>query len=344
MREQFHLGQTRAARPLFVPGNDAWNGTGAFARVAIPRGVQILEERALFDLQPIWTVRDITAALRGVTAQQQRDYHNLTPGGRRRRTNGYIFEVNNIEMREDDEPEEGPLVRYGIFLQASKFNHRCVPNAHMMFNRQLNAVTIYAVADIPANTESFVNYLVNHQLTFASTRRSELFDRYLFHCACDACNANQRAGELSNYRLVQLGDIEQMLWDRRTLSPGNFVKDASVLPAVSRFLELAIDQGLWGPLLANVFEDSARWWREKCESARNNPGEVSSSSGDYAKEEALRCAREALGWHYISSGRHSAATRKVLADLDLLGICSRLRDARLALYCVFERASESISS
>ena len=126
MGEELGLIRIRARPPLFRLRPDAWGGTGAFARVAIPRGIQILGERAIFHLPSGARVHHIERALGGVTPQQLAGFQALTPGTGRNPTIRRRFHVNNIEMREDSEEEQGPHVRYGIFPEASRFNHRCV--------------------------------------------------------------------------------------------------------------------------------------------------------------------------------------------------------------------------
>ena len=44
-----------------------------------------------------------------------------------------------------------------VFVDISRFNHSCVPNAHVAWNTRLGMQTIHAVTEIPAEEEIVVS-------------------------------------------------------------------------------------------------------------------------------------------------------------------------------------------
>ena len=129
-------------------------GLGVIATMQIPRGALLLAEEALFSvsnvLEPL--SRSNQRSIRA-QAPQFPQFQTLVskadpPNDETR------FETNDFDMGTD---WKGGKTR-GIFLQASRFNHSCVPNAYFVWNPELNngqgLLTIYAIHDIDPDIRS----------------------------------------------------------------------------------------------------------------------------------------------------------------------------------------------
>ncbi|KAF2162531.1 hypothetical protein M409DRAFT_69105 [Zasmidium cellare ATCC 36951] len=90
------------------------------------------------------------------------------------------FAVNNFEM------SKGAL---GLFPNAARLNHSCVPNVHHSYNPTMNKLTVHAVRDIRQGEELVMNYIGQECHFWSHTMRWEyLRARYGFTCQCEACS------------------------------------------------------------------------------------------------------------------------------------------------------------
>ena len=130
-------------------------GQGVIAAMHIPRGVLVLAETALFSVDNVGDpLTDLNKGSIWRHANRNPQFRNLAskdnpPSDESR------FETNNFAISEARRT-------YGIFFEASRFNHSCIPNAYFAWNPHLNdgkgQLTIYAIQDIPMFDEILINY------------------------------------------------------------------------------------------------------------------------------------------------------------------------------------------
>ena len=83
----------------------------------------------------------------------------------------------------------------GIFLQASRLNHSCMPNCTYSWNKNLKHHRVHAVRDIAVGEELTISYV--WILLDCAIRVKELMHGYGFVCDCPACEAEGNFGKAS---------------------------------------------------------------------------------------------------------------------------------------------------
>ena len=176
---------------------------GCHACRPITRGTRILEEAPLFSVfLPSGNTLDasnsepLTQALGKLTKHDLDLFDELGP-----------VTVNNLERfarnayempyeKGASESSEPPQQKQsGVFVNASRFKHSCLPNAFGTWNEHLGAdargrLTIHAIRDIATGEEIFINYRTEDSPKCRDDRKQELRDVYDFCCNCPACDAH----------------------------------------------------------------------------------------------------------------------------------------------------------
>jgi hypothetical protein len=76
----------------------------------------------------------------------------------------------------------------GIFLQCSRFNHSCNPNALYRYNNELGMMEILSTKDIQPNEEICVCYiLLEYLLLPVHERKQYIWNELGFNCQCEKC-------------------------------------------------------------------------------------------------------------------------------------------------------------
>ena len=89
-----------------------------------------------------------------------------------------------------------------VFLQTSRINHSCCPNATCSWNENLARLTVHATKNIPAEEEISISYLANPWKSHCR-RQESLREGYFFMCTCPACDitvVNTEEGKVSRIR------------------------------------------------------------------------------------------------------------------------------------------------
>lgn len=161
-------------------------GDGLFARQKIKKGTRILVDEALF-----WVTNDAQITPRALRHPAFLQLHcpSVSPT---QNHNQRRFAANCFEMGYHGRGNN-QVVRQGIFLDAARFNHACVPNAHFAWDDDLagpadGRLTVYAIVDIDRDEEISLNYgaLEDFSKPWA-TRQAEYREVYDFTCNCRAC-------------------------------------------------------------------------------------------------------------------------------------------------------------
>lgn len=180
-------------------------GYGLFAREKIRRGTPIIVEESLF-----WITSDDQITARAAQHPRFHQLHcpSVSPT---QQVDQRRFAANCFEMGFHGRGNR--TVKKGIFLEASRLNHSCVPNAYFDWHEDLagpgqGRLAVYAIIDIERNEEILVNYGAQEDSSkLVATRQQEFQDVYDFTCTCRACVPGTdfaRQGEQCRTRLPAL--------------------------------------------------------------------------------------------------------------------------------------------
>ncbi|KAL8720505.1 MAG: hypothetical protein Q9181_007900 [Wetmoreana brouardii] len=176
---------------LFARRPSPGKGEGCFATHNIPRGLPILVEPALFSVTAPSDEAKVRQALGRLPQHQRDEFRQLSgPPPTQNPTDLQIFQTNSI----GNDPTGNRVVREGIFPQASRFNHSCVPNAYFAWENGATSVTIYALDEISSGQEIFVSY-IPWSGTWTWTRRRGELNHWGFVCDCRICQADRARSE-----------------------------------------------------------------------------------------------------------------------------------------------------
>ena len=298
---------------LYTIRRSRGRGQGVFARQEIQEGALILQEQPMLSIQgaqdPL--TRANTAAIRqavqGINAFGQLycppdDPDDSKPEYFRR------FVVNSFQMG----PEVRGRSQQGIFLEASRFNHSCIPSAHFAWNEPLGRLTIHAIFPIAQGEEILLNYRVEDCYELRNVRQDNLLSRYGFHCDCRACIGQSQFGRESEERRREMKALKTEIE-----SPLNNRWGAPATVRGKR-LENVVDlrnkldnEGLRYPPMAEVLGWEADLYR--AELSRNQRDAIIHIPSCRAR--ALAAAREELFLDVMACGHNSDETRESLADV-----------------------------
>ncbi|KAI4178490.1 MAG: hypothetical protein LQ346_007428 [Caloplaca aetnensis] len=289
-------------------------GLGCFARRHIPRGTRIHMEKALFSIRDVEDDDSMSPATREQLRQQlarlrlnqYRDFLALTFWNAEDEV-GNRFQLNNFQMTLNDDGTS----QQGIFVEAARFNHSCLPNAWFNWNPSLGderrpqgRLTVHATRDIQNNGEILVNYQNPRNTSAKGDRRSGLHKAYNFQCHCQACGNNARARQGEQNRAL-MRSAEEAIKNNQ----GNRVGQRRALAESLIQLICLLDQEqLVYPQKATLSGDLADlYYREL--------GERSSFFPDRKQcwEACLDAARSRLDAEILCLGEDSEEVRNTLA-------------------------------
>ena len=216
-------------------------GLGAFALQVFRRGDLIIEEAPLFKIRkqddggPI-DLQSVAAAIDRLPSEEVQKYvslkntHAAAEGGRYDNPFFGIYSTNAHQMDSDHS---------GIFLEVSRFNHSCSPNARYSWNPDIKRMRVYALRDIACGDEIFVSYLASRSVYGSSReeRQTGLMKKYMFTCACTACGLQGPAAVASDKRRLQIN----ALWESVPYFPPQQTRDR--LLAIVQAIHLLEEEG-----------------------------------------------------------------------------------------------------
>lgn len=82
--------------------------------------------------------------------------------------------------------ENDRLVGYGVYVEASFFNHSCIPNVSLSRDNCSLVHQFYALKDLEAGTELNISY-IDDLTKDTEGRRQHLLENYFFKCICARC-------------------------------------------------------------------------------------------------------------------------------------------------------------
>lgn len=191
-------------KPFFEKRDTPDKGVGLFALRKIPIGTRIICEEALLKI-PCNDVGLTLEAYSRLPRKKKNIYDNL-----------YAYAPKNLDFKkeilltigniDDEEVLAGHVkvmsifaandfvladqIGVGVFANASRINHSCVPNVHFTNNGQLiNKETVHTARDIEKGEELLATY-IGPQACYQRTelRQKHLSKHYGFECKCPACS------------------------------------------------------------------------------------------------------------------------------------------------------------
>ncbi|KAG9246811.1 hypothetical protein BJ878DRAFT_256001 [Calycina marina] len=265
-----------------IPGK----GKGLFATQELAPGTLILNESPVVTTDGINSMetaeKDIARALRTKDKESQRAYlslHNNFPTERKAilsniiRSNGYPLGPNS---------EVG-----GVFLNISRCNHSCRPNAKHSWNRTSQTQTVYSLRTIAAGEEITLSYLSGGA---SKERQASLLQNFQFRCTCDLCSLPADELKASDARILRAKTLDNTIgnWDSARHSPGK------VLANTRKLLDIYREEGIDDDRLANLYWDAFQ---------------VVIMHSDRAR--ASECARRYVDLKILSEGPESANVEEV---------------------------------
>ena len=282
---------------LFQEFDSTLGGRGLRALKNIPFGSPIISESVFFSILKDETVTPAQAHLPEFQALSCPD-NPWTPD----RT----FVANSFGMGSNAQNVE----IQGIFLQSSRLNHSCVPNAHFAWNSNSDRLTVHAIQNIPEGQEILVNYRAGDYTKTRDERRHELFSHYGFNCNCRACNWRTDFGRKSEGHRKELHQLWAYIDQTRNYTLKS-VRD-KLLEKIRASVTTLNLEWLTYPHLADMYSEAS--WYHQVEMRR-------ATRADHCRykvsclENALHFAREKLFLDVACSGHDSPVVEEALEEI-----------------------------
>lgn len=184
-------------------------GQGLIAAQTIQKGDRILSEKPVFTVSGRGNNLDlinqrIANELKQVSKDNQRAFlslHNNFRGSLAPFLG--IFKTNALPV--------GPgATESGIFLQASRINHDCLPNCQHTWNGSIGEETIPAVREISQGEEITISYSLTGPSRY---RQRHLQNNFGFDCTCSLCSLPATERLLSDNRLEEVQHLDDAIAD-----------------------------------------------------------------------------------------------------------------------------------
>lgn len=205
-------------------------GKGLFATKNIARGSRIMAESPLFLLADKG-VTEIPIAVASLSSTQQQTLFELSsdwPMENILELTEWMkhlqsFDVRRIVELKGMSPRRQAIAiaivetnahttgaGSGLFPEASRINHSCIPNVYHSWNTALGKTTIHAIRDIEAGEELLTTYI---PLLLARQQRhdEQHLGHYGFQCKCQACDLSAAFGAQSQERRQWLALCDQQV-------------------------------------------------------------------------------------------------------------------------------------
>ncbi|KAK4176680.1 set domain-containing 5 [Triangularia setosa] len=224
-------------------------GQGLVATSKITKGTRILSEAPLFKVPPDKPNRKVKEALiikelKRLDKDQQRAYFALhNAHGTDHSPFLGIARTNVLPL--GSQAREG-----GLFLEASRINHSCRPNAQNTWNANIGRLTIHALRDIKEGEEITITYL--DQTTEYVSRQQFLKGSFSFGCRCELCVLPPARRRESDGRLSEINSIDEKLGQMGSRMFG-YNKILHLLRTMFRLFE---EEGIWDASIPRAYYDA----------------------------------------------------------------------------------------
>jgi SET domain len=228
-----------------IPGK----GHGLVAATTITKGTRIISEYPLFRVPR-----------RGKPKEHMRDSIVKTVAALREEQRQAFFSLHN-SFEDEDGPELGtvrtnalPLgsdaTTGGIFLDSSRINHSCNPNAQNTWNQNLQKLTIHAIQDIAKGDEITIFYLPARRNR--SARLHALQTDFRFTCSCSLCSLPHDQRKTSDERWDEIQRLDNSIGN----GAGALSAPLQTLHDVHKLLNLLDDEGFADASVPRAYYDA----------------------------------------------------------------------------------------
>ena len=275
-----------------IPGK----GDGIVATTNIQRGTPLTAETAIFsvdDVRDTLSPDNERAIRRHARAASNWQFRELVctsdpPSDYSR------FDTNNFKMGEDERGKR----RCGIFIEASRFNHSCIPNAYFAWNPALNnsqgQLTIYAIQDIHAGERILISYRPKYCYKLRDACQAKLNKHYGFTCGCPAClrHPGHPFGAMSDGRRGRIRDLQIQIRDSRDLSTPD--QREAKRDNINKLMDNLSQEGIVYPQLAEALDELGKLAYHELSVARGQRDMSAAAYESYCYNSALHIARDKL--------------------------------------------------
>lgn len=203
-------------------------GQGLVAVQDIPKGMRILSDKPLFRTERFGSAHP--ADLETTIASKV----NLLSQDDRR---GFLSLYNNAShssyplsgiVKTNALPLGTNASEGGLFPEASRINHACVPNCQHTWNDNIGEETIHAVRPISKGEEITISYA---DIGTFENRRRHLKKSFGFDCTCELCSLPEIARGISDRRQTEIKRLDELLGDGSRLlsNPERCLEDVHTL-------------------------------------------------------------------------------------------------------------------
>ncbi len=182
-------------------------GQGLLATQTIPKGTRILSEKPIFTVSGTGNNLNlinqrIANELKRVSKDKQRAFLSLHNNFR-----GSLGPFLGI-AKTNALPLGPGATESGLFLQASRINHACLPNCQHTWNASISEETIHTVRQIAQGEEITISY--SHTGP-SKSRREHLQKSFGFDCTCSLCSLPATERVLSDDRLEEIQNLDDVI-------------------------------------------------------------------------------------------------------------------------------------
>jgi SET domain len=243
---------TASNQQLFTLESVEGKGQGLVAMSLIPRGTRILAEAPLFTVprntkNATFLEKRIAGEVKGLTEGDQRAFFSLKNCHEKGSGMSPLLGICKTNVL----PLGSNATQGGLFLEASRINHSCVPNAQNTWNAGLGKITIHAVVDIAAGEEITICYLCDGLWTFAARQR-QLQSSFKFTCACTQCSLSGSDRTESEARRAEISRLDAEIGNGTSI----IMTPLACLRNVRRLLELMGAEGIRDASVPRAYYDA----------------------------------------------------------------------------------------
>jgi len=289
-------------------------GQGLCAGCYIPRGTLIFDEAPLFSItnceDPLTPANQNQIQQEAAQHPEFRGLHCSRPrqGLPQRPTALPRFELNNIEMN-------GQERRRGIFMNAARLNHSCVPNAHFEYYEFLGRLTVYAIHNIEQGDEILVSYMSRDWHKTTHDRKTDLRRNYGFGCLCQPCKGGAGFGWVRQHGRLKVHKLWGKILAHRQRARSSPQQGFQYLQHLSALADILALEGLVYPALAEVYELMA----EYCSEELSLPQELAGVHHEVCRDRGQNAARYKLRLAVMCTGQNSQIVADILTWMEGLG-------------------------
>ncbi|KAI1381784.1 hypothetical protein F4677DRAFT_3952 [Hypoxylon crocopeplum] len=217
-----------------IPGK----GSGFLATRDIPKGTRILLEAPAFKIPgsvgaAATAERIVLREVRNLSQDQQRAFLSLHNAKGPEGHSPFLgTAMTNVLPLGDDGDA-------GLFLEASRLNHSCRPNAQHVWNAALGCLTVHALRDVAAGCEITISYISGVSMGYGARQR-HLMDEFSFQCDCELCSRPPPAHARSDSQLALMEFVSECI----DADSEEIADPAETLGWIRRLIELSGQEGI----------------------------------------------------------------------------------------------------